>query len=377
MIARGFPAFPPAKRRPGHFARTWWGRAWIKAMEDSALDEQQLRQGRKYAYTGYVGSITVSPGRLAATVRDYEDDTSYQTVMRLEPLSDAEWRRFLDQIAVKAGHIAALLDRDMPAELVDAAGDAGVRLLPDIGDLDPECSCPGWEMPCRHAAALAYQVSWLLDADPFVLLLLRGKDEAELLGDLHGRSAPPATELAVDVFARRQQALPEPPPIPDGKPTVLSVPPAEGVDPEALELLATDAATRAREMLTGDVPDLARRPDAIRYAATYPAAEARLRSVEGLDRAVAAWRNGGEQGLRVLETSWQPPAASRARADDALAAVAEGSVIASRNHWTVGEVQLRLGRDERWYPYRDQGGEWWPVAPPQADVAAALIAVLA
>ncbi|MGH3860457.1 SWIM zinc finger family protein [Actinokineospora sp.] len=121
--------------------------------------------------------------------------------MRLEPLSDHEWRRFLDQIAVQAGHIAALLDRDMPAELVHAAADAGVRLLPDIGDLDPECSCPGWEMPCRHAAALAYQVSWLLDADPFVLLLLRGKDEAELLGDLHGRSAAPATELATEVFA--------------------------------------------------------------------------------------------------------------------------------------------------------------------------------
>lgn len=346
-------------------------------MEDSALDEQQLRQGRKYAHTGYVGSITVSPGRLAANVRDYEDDTSYQTVMRLEPLSDAEWRRFLGQIAVKAGHIAALLDRDMPAELVDAAADAGVRLLPDIGDLDPECSCPGWELPCRHAAALAYQVSWLLDADPFVLLLLRGKDEAELLGDLHCRSAPPATELAAEVFARSPVALPEVPTVPEGLPAVLSVPAAEGIDPEALELLATDAAARARQMLIGEVLELARRPDAIRYAATYPVAESRLRPmVDGLDRAVAAWRNGGEQGLRVLEHTWQPPTTHRARADDALASVAEGEVTVERNHWTMGDLQLRLGRDNRWYPYRDQQGEWWPAAPPQPDITAALLTVL-
>ncbi|MGH3860456.1 hypothetical protein [Actinokineospora sp.] len=166
--------------------------------------------------------------------------------------------------------------------------------------------------------------------------------------------------------------------MPEGAPVVLSVPAAEGVDPEALELLATDAAARARQLLTGEVPDLARRPDAVRYAATYPVAEAQLRPlVDGLDRAVAAWRNGGEQGLRVLETTWQPPMSHRARADDALASVAEGEVTVERNHWTMGDLQLRLGRDNRWYPYRDQSGEWWPAAPPQPDVTAALITVQA
>jgi uncharacterized Zn finger protein len=373
MSARGFPAFPPVTRKPGHFAKTWWGRAWIKAMEDSALDQTQLLHGRKYAYTGYVGSITVSPGRLAATVRDYEDDTSFQTVVRLEPLSDQEWTRFLDQIAAQSGHIAALLDGDMPSDLTDAAADAGVRLLPDIGDLDPECSCPGWELPCRHAAALAYQVSWLLDADPFVLLLLRGKDESDLLDDLHGRDTTAPTELATDAYARAAVALPDPPPIPDAGPTVLSIPPADGIDPVALEILATDAARRARVLLTGGVPDYPRWPDTVRYAATYPAIRDRL-AVPPLP--IAAWQTGGAGGLAVLETAWAPSKADIAKASDALASDEDQQFTLWRNRWTAGQSQLRLGKDARWYPYRSESGEWWPAGPPQPDPTTAFLSTL-
>ena len=60
----------------------------------------------------------------------------------------------------------------MPAALVEDAGRAGVRLLPSLPGLTPQCSCPDWGNPCKHAAAaLYYQVARLLDADPFVLLL--------------------------------------------------------------------------------------------------------------------------------------------------------------------------------------------------------------
>ncbi|WP_436497684.1 SWIM zinc finger family protein [Actinokineospora sp. HUAS TT18] len=366
MTALGFPAFPPVGR--GSMARTWWGRAWIKAMEDSALDERQLRDGRKYARGGYVGAITVSAGRMSASVRDYEDDTTYQTVMRLEPLSEAEWRRFLDQVATQSGHIAALLDGDMPAELVDAAADAGVRLLPDLGDLDPECTCPGWELPCRHAAALAYQVSWLLDSDPFVLLLLRGKATADLLADLQSRVS---TFPAAEAFAQPFVPLPDPPPVPDEPLVELDVPAAEGIDPVALALLAKDAASRARQLMVGEVPDLPCTADLVRYAAVYSV------DLDVDPRSVAAWRNGGIDGLRVLSTTWRPPPAVAARAADTAAAAVEGAVEVHDNHWTFGDAQVRLGRDGRWYPYRDQDGEWWPVGPPQADIASALIAVLA
>ncbi|OSC47127.1 hypothetical protein B5181_42380, partial [Streptomyces sp. 4F] len=73
----------------------------------------------------------------------------------------------------RPGHIAALLDKELPHSLADC----GVPLLPGPGDLAPQCSCPDSGHPCKHAAALCYQTARLLDADPFVLLLLRGRGE--------------------------------------------------------------------------------------------------------------------------------------------------------------------------------------------------------
>ncbi|HSA50084.1 MAG TPA: SWIM zinc finger family protein [Yinghuangia sp.] len=260
--ARGFTAFPAGRRGGRAFARSWWGRAWLQAVEDSALDLEALRVGRKYAYTGRVGSITVAPGRLTAPVYAESGDV-HRTTQLLQPLTARQWDRFLDQVAARAGHIAALLDRDMPHDLVAAAEDVGVPLLPGIGDLDPSCDCEDWGHPCRHAAALAYQAAWLLDADPFVLLLMRGMSEERFLDALQkrGASAPePGMEPqltssdgklvpAVDAYATTPGTLPEPPPLPDAPGDMPDLPAGPGVDPEALRLLAREAAARALNLL--------------------------------------------------------------------------------------------------------------------------------
>ena len=78
MTARGVAAFPKVKRR---VATTWWGKAWVKALEDTALDQSLIRLGRRYAHVGVVGPITVSPGRLHAQVHD--DDTLYNTTVHV------------------------------------------------------------------------------------------------------------------------------------------------------------------------------------------------------------------------------------------------------------------------------------------------------
>ncbi|MGW5055394.1 SWIM zinc finger family protein [Actinokineospora sp. NPDC004072] len=367
--ARGFPAFPPVPGT-GKFARTWWGRAWIAGLEDSALDNDQLRLGRRLARTGQVGPITASAGMLSAHVHDPVDDTGYRTVLRVTVLSDAEWDRFAGQVAAESGHLAALLDGEMPATLADAASAAGVGLLPGIGDFDSECGCPGWELPCRHAAAVAYQAAWLLDADPFVLLLIRGRDREFLVEAPETAEGAPAAEA----FAATPAPLPDPPPVPDEPPAPLSVPAAPGIDPEALALLAADAAVRARELLAGEAQVLGTADDVVRFAAVHPGARDRLRQARpDLDRAVAAWRQGGLPALRTLEATWRPPAADLARARDAVASVADGTPEVKANHLTIGHAQVRLGRDGRWYPYQARDGEWWPSGSAAADAATALL----
>jgi len=232
--AIGFPAFPAVKRRPGRSARTWWGQAWLRAMEDTSLEQEPLKRGRRHAYAGRVGPITVSAGRLAAQVTD--EDAVYHTVVLVDRLDDGEWGRFLDEVTAKAGHLAALLDRDMPHELVEAATDADVPLLPGIGDLQPDCDCPDWEM-CRHAAALCFQASWLLDADPFVLLLLRGRAQRELTDELRARNTPRRELSTPTAHGHVPYVFP------------VAVPSAPGIDPEAVAGAAALAVERARDLL--------------------------------------------------------------------------------------------------------------------------------
>ncbi|MFD4474770.1 SWF or SNF family helicase [Streptomyces sp. NPDC058471] len=411
---RTFAALPATHGRG--FAQSWWGQAWLKALEDTALDLQQLKAGRRLARAGAVGAVSVRPGRITAVVQD-PDGTAHRSDVLLQRLSEDEWDRFLGMAVERAGHIAALLDREMPPHLVEDAAAAGVELLPGIGDLEPECDCDAWDH-CGHTAALCYQVARLLDQDPFVLFLMRGRAERGLLDELQVRSVAQAEAeetLAEDqegaqegVYADEAYAegdilppLPDLPPLPPepGLPPSLDTEaePAPGLDVAALEFLAAQAAVEAHRMLAealspgheqqpiGD--ELTPDEDAVRLAATAPASvTARLataagRGKDGLALAVRAWGYGGPAALFVLEEEWTPEADTLARARAALdAAWDDGErpqLRAARNRWTVvgGDAQLRHGADGRWWPYRKERGRWTPAGPAAHDPATALAVV--
>ncbi|MET7594174.1 SWIM zinc finger family protein [Streptomyces sp. NPDC005481] len=403
-LRRTFPAFP-ARSAPASdaFAETWWGNAWVTALEEGALDPARLARGRGYAGRGHVDAITVTPGVVLAYVHGTRA-RPYRVQVRLRTLTDADWERFLDIAAERPADIAALLDKEMPQSLADC----GVALLPGPGDLQPQCSCPDSGHPCKHAAALCYQTARLLDEDPFVLLLLRGRGERELLDELSRRNAARAARAAQDrepaplpgvrardaLAPRSLPALPAPlpaPPHPEQPPTYPGAP--GGPDPFALDQLATDAAARAHALLTAGrdpVGDLTLWQDAVRLAAARPGsgltagtralysslATATRRTPAELARAVAAWRQGGIEGLAVLEEPWDPPAGRFDRARPLLLAADLPAFRPWRNHLTHprGHVQLRLGRDGLWYAYESEPGhdDWWPRGTPDLDPVDAL-----
>ncbi|MBC2905223.1 SWIM zinc finger family protein [Streptomyces cupreus] len=398
-----FPAFPPREPGDAAFAETWWGNAWVSALEEGALDPKRLARGRGYAEQGHVDAITVTPGLVLAYVKGSRP-RPYRVQVRLRTLDDADWERFLDVAAERPGHIAALLDKEMPHSLAEC----GVPLLPGPRDLEPRCSCPDSGHPCKHAAALCYQTARLLDADPFVLLLLRGRGERELLDALSRLSAARAARAAQDQEpaplpgVRASEALaprelpPLPPPLPvpphPEQPPVYPAAPG-GPDPFALDQLATDAAARAHALLgTGRDPlaELTLWQDAVRLAAARPGsgltagtralysslASAADRTPAELARAVAAWRQGGAEGLAVLEEAWDPPAGRFDRARPLLLAADLPAFRPWRNRLTHprGHVQLRLGRDGLWYAYESEPGhdDWWPRGTPDLDPVGAL-----
>ncbi|MFJ2400415.1 SWF or SNF family helicase [Streptomyces xanthochromogenes] len=405
---RTFGPLPPAQGRG--FASTWWGQEWLKALEDTALDGQQLKQGRRLARAGAVGALTVRPGRITAVVRD-RDGSQYRGDVLLQELDEDDWGRFLTMAGERVGHIAALLDREMPPHLVEDAAASGIELLPGIGDLEPECSCGAWDH-CPHTAALCYQVARLLDQDPFVLLLMRGRAERPLLDALQERGATPASAPgdpgtprgvpAQEAFAARDivPPLPAPPTLPTepGAPARLDTetPPGPGIDPAALEFLAADTAARARLLLADALApghelqpferELTLDQDCVRLAAACwdSRIAARLADASGrrppaFSAAVRAWRLGGAVSLGALEDEWTPTPEELARATAGLdRAWAEDERPALRatggNRWTVTgrDAQLRLGHDGRWWPYRKERGRWFPAGPPDRDPAAAL-----
>ncbi|NEV85132.1 hypothetical protein GUR47_00250 [Streptomyces tendae] len=405
-LRRTFAALPPREAADEGFAGTWWGNAWVTALEEGALDAARLERGRGYAERGHVDAITVTPGLVLAYVQGSRA-RPYRVQVRLRTLGDADWDRFLDAAVERPGHIAALLDKELPHSLADLA-DHGVPLLPGPGDLTPQCSCPDSGHPCKHAAALCYQTARLLDADPFVLLLLRGRGERALLDALSRRNATRAARAAQDrgpaplPGVRAGEALtpralpPLPPPLP--APPHPEQPPAYpaapgGPDPFALDQLATDAAARAHALLTtgrDPVGGLTLWQDAVRLAAARPgsgltagtrALYASLASAAGRDtaelaRAVAAWRQGGPEGLDVLEEPWDPPAGRFDRARPLLLAADLPAFRPWRNRLTHprGHVQLRLGRVGLWYAYESEPGreDWWPRGTPDLDPVGAL-----
>lgn len=434
---RTFPAFPPAVGSRAAFAQSWWGRAWLDALETTSMDSARLSRGRSYARHGAVEAITVTPGQAAAKVHGSRP-RPYSSSVGVRQLTDADWNRLLDVVASRAAHIAALLDKDMPPDLLDDAKAAGVRLLPGAGDLSPDCSCPDWGWPCKHASALCYQIGALLDVDPFVLLLLRGRGETELMEELRTRNAAAAVAQvgdeasvanaardagatgvrALEAFAAAPRdatamieaivgfELPGLPEVP-GQPPVLATAVDRAVDTVALERLAGDTARRAHALRTAYtrtenpatvplLPRLTTWQDAVRLAADENESESEevyervlfaydLGDVQ-MTMSIFAWRQGGPVGLATLETPWTPTASDKARARQSLEDWADEvgddppMLRVWRNRWTAESegLQVRLGTDGRWYPYRldPEDGGWWPHGPAEHDFAAALAGLL-
>ena len=115
---RTFDALPPAKGSRAPFAESWWGRAWLQALEGSSLDSGRLQRGRTYARRGAVGQVSIVPGSATAPVQGSRR-TPYRSTVRVRQLTDAQWDRLLDVIAERAAGIAALLDSEMPAGLAE------------------------------------------------------------------------------------------------------------------------------------------------------------------------------------------------------------------------------------------------------------------
>jgi uncharacterized Zn finger protein len=217
MTPREWDEWPPARpirvdggfrarSKRGAIGEQWWSRRFIEVLESYGMSGR-LARGRSYARAGQVLDFELSQGKVTARVQGSRP-RPYQVRIGVLPLTTAQWRRVLDQLASQALFRAKLLAGEMPREIEEVFAECGTPLFPgSAADLDMHCNCPDWGMPCKHLAAVCYVLAEEFDRDPFGMLAWRGKDRAELLAALRriqgspDRAGAPAERDALDVPA--------------------------------------------------------------------------------------------------------------------------------------------------------------------------------
>lgn len=193
---RGGPWWPPASRpravegglkarsTRGAIAQTWWSGRFIAVLE-SIIVGGRLQRGRNYARRGQVLSMDVTAGLVSALVQGSRVQP-YRVRIGLDAFGQPEWAAAERALAGSAWYSAKLLAGEMPEDIEEVFADLGLALFPaSAAELSMYCSCPDWQVPCKHIAAVFYLLAEAFDDDPFRILAWRGRDREELLAGLH------------------------------------------------------------------------------------------------------------------------------------------------------------------------------------------------
>jgi uncharacterized Zn finger protein len=196
-----------AHTRRGAFGKSWWASRWIAALEQ-LVNPGRLQRGRTYARAGQVVSLDAGAHGVEAVVQGSRPEP-YRVTIRFRRLTDDEWERVIDAMSREALYAARLLSGEMPEQIEDVFAAAGTSLFPSASDdMQTKCSCPDWANPCKHIAAVHYLLGERFDEDPFLMFLLRGRSQDEIVSALRARRT--GTSESAEAAAGDEAAAVEP-----------------------------------------------------------------------------------------------------------------------------------------------------------------------
>ena len=163
-----------------NYGSTWWGRAWRKVFEPSAVDSR-LARGRSYAKNGQVVDLNIDKGKIEASVQGSQLKP-YEVSITVKTLGDEIWDTVLEQVRSDASLAATLMTGELPEGIDQVFQQAGGSLFPNrLRHISNTCECSDWSNPCKHSAAVYYILCESLDEDPLLLFLLRGRSRDEVI----------------------------------------------------------------------------------------------------------------------------------------------------------------------------------------------------
>lgn len=172
-------------------AKTWWGQQFIAALEDFT-DSGRLLRGRSYASDNRIKEWSFKAGKVEVKMRGninpyfgvYEEPT-YKVKVQMTQLTESQWRKIIQHMTQRASFIAQLLVNEIPDTIETVFAELGVHFLPNNDrDFKVACTCPDYEVPCKHIAGVCYRLASQLDQNPFLLFEMRGLPTEQLLQEL-------------------------------------------------------------------------------------------------------------------------------------------------------------------------------------------------
>ncbi|MBD0322613.1 MAG: SWIM zinc finger family protein [Aldersonia sp.] len=220
-----------ARNRRGAFGRTWWGRAFVEAIEAHA-DPGRLTRGRTYARAGQVVSMRVQPGEVVAEVQGSQP-RPFTSVLSVRTLNEEQVAELVDTIRSTPGMLAETVSGSLSPDL------APLLLPQSAADLDFDCTCPDSGWPCKHVAAVAFLTAEILDERPLEMLTLRGVDLDALIAGVENE-----TDYDVDDLYGDAVELP-------ALPSAQFRPATEDLDPVLLRKALRATAEDERTVISG------------------------------------------------------------------------------------------------------------------------------
>jgi uncharacterized Zn finger protein len=173
----------PVKLDGKRVASSFWGKAWCANIESYSDFSNRLPRGRTYLRSGSVVDLLLAEGRLEALVAG---SSLYQCKIeinaRAQPLDEADAAgAAVQRCSGQIDSTVALLQGQVPEELLEAIVDRDAGLFPVPREMDLFCSCPDSAQLCKHLAAVLYGVGARLDRSPELFFTLRSVKMAELV----------------------------------------------------------------------------------------------------------------------------------------------------------------------------------------------------
>lgn len=170
-------------------AQGFWGRRWCEHLESFSEYAARLAHGRAYVRNGSVCHLAIDAGGIDAMV---VGSALYHVAIRIRQLDRTAWTAITSACAGAIGSVRDLREGRLPDRVVEVLTDRDAGLLPQPGEIVPECECSDRAPMCKHAAAALAGVGSRFDDHPELLFLLRGVEEEELIA---GSPAPPGLDV--------------------------------------------------------------------------------------------------------------------------------------------------------------------------------------